>query len=78
MIYRSDLSLPVIKVNNNAYQIKAEIPIDKIKDRDVIKEGLSSPTVIQNNNNNTLLFCRKIQEANVIEYIDKTTDLVKI
>lgn len=70
MIYRSDYNLPVIKVDENAYQVKVKAPVNKVKDREAIKKGLNCSTVIQNHNKNELLFCRKIKEAEVIEYIE--------
>lgn len=70
MIYRSDLNLPVIKVNNKAYQVKVKTKIDKVKDKEAIKKGLNCPVVIHDNSRNEILFCRKIEEANVVEYIE--------
>ena len=58
---------PIQKINDTLYQIIAEYQIERIKDPQGLKEWLKCDVVFKNLQNGVYLFCRKIDEIEVIE-----------
>lgn len=58
--------IPIQKINDSLYQIIAEYPIDRVKDVQSIKEWLKCDTTFRNNQTGLYMFCRKIEEVEVL------------
>lgn len=63
--YNSTYPLKVI--GENLYEILAEYPSDSVKDISGIKEWLGCDIAFKNNTSQTYVFCKKVEDANIIE-----------
>jgi hypothetical protein len=58
--------IPIQKINDSLYQIIAEYPIDRVKDVQGLKDWLGCDVAFKSNQNGTYIFCKKIEEANIV------------
>lgn len=66
MIYRG-FKKPIIKNGEYLYEVIGEFPIDKVRDVSEIRKLLNCEIALRNNQNNLFLFCRRIQEAEILD-----------
>lgn len=57
---------PIQSINDNLYQIHAEYSIDRVKDTQGLKDWLGCDVAFKSNQNGTYIFCKKIEEANIV------------
>ena len=58
---------PFQRINDDLFLIIAEWPIERIKDVSAVKEWLNCDFAFKKGNPPTYIFCRKIEEAQIIE-----------
>ena len=65
---RHSSSILVLReINGDLYRVIAQYPIDRVVDARAIKEWLECDTAFRVGQEGVYLFCRKIEEAQIIE-----------
>jgi len=62
----SGIPFPIQKINDKLYQVVAEYPTERVPDVAPIKEWLNCDVAFRTKNN-TYIFCRTIDEAEIVE-----------
>ncbi len=58
---------PIQRINEDLYLIVAQWPMERVKDVQMIKDWLECEYAFKTGNPPTYLFCKKIEEAEIIE-----------
>ena len=58
---------PLKVIGNNLYEILGEYPFDQIKDLATVKKWLGCEIVFKNKPSQTFIFCKKIDDAIIVE-----------
>lgn len=65
MLYRG-FKKPIIKNGEYLYEVIGEYPPERVKDITELRKLLGCEITLRNGQNGSLLFCKKIQEAEII------------
>lgn len=58
---------PIQRINEDLYLIIAQWPMERVRDVQAVKEWLNCEYAFKTNNPPNYIFCRKIEEAQIIE-----------
>lgn len=65
-MHYSSIPYPIQKINDKLYQVLAEYATERVPDVAPIKEWLRCDVAFRTKNN-TYIFCRTIEEAEIVE-----------
>jgi len=65
---------PLKVIGDNLYEILGEYPFDYVKDVTTVKEWLGCDIVFKNKPSHTYIFCKKIDDAIIVEDLPTTIE----